>query len=229
MLLTSRSTMLGLLFLSVLTAWKTSTERWCWSISHTMLMAQNVPLRPPPFLQEWRETHRNSEKVQRPELTVMQWWCLASRWRCFIFNGRSSCCTQTYRQWTTVRPSPPSYSSCHLSTCRMSFRKERLDMGVSLYMGQPRNWNCCTIRYPSWGWRGRGWEGRVEDTHWLFLVNTHTHTHTWFGVNRCCAEMRWDCKESGWSQASLRLDMKEMKEKIWLADRWAQSLLETDS
>ena len=22
----------------------------------------------------------------------------------------------SYRQWTTVRPSPPSYSSCHLST-----------------------------------------------------------------------------------------------------------------
>ena len=34
----------------------------------------------------------------------------------------------------------------------MSFRKERLDTGVSLYIGQPRNWNCCTIRYPSWGW-----------------------------------------------------------------------------
>lgn len=53
---------------------------------------------------------------------------------------------KTYKQWTTVRPSPPSYSSCHLSTCRISLRKERLDMGVSLYIGQPRNWNCCTIR-----------------------------------------------------------------------------------
>ena len=57
----------------------------------------------------------------------------------------------TYKQCTTVRPSPPLYSSCHLSTWRMSFKKERLDTGVSLYMGQPRNWNCCTIRYPSWG------------------------------------------------------------------------------
>lgn len=43
--------MLGLLFLSVFTAWKTSTVLWCRSISQTMLMAQKVPLRPPPFLQ----------------------------------------------------------------------------------------------------------------------------------------------------------------------------------
>lgn len=65
----------------------------------------------------------------------------------------------TYRQWTTVRPSPPSYSSCHLSTCRISLRKERLDMGVSRYMGQPRNWNCCTMRYPSCGWETQGGQG----------------------------------------------------------------------
>ena len=52
---TSRSTMLGLLFLRVFTAWKTSTVRWCRSISQTMLMAQKVPLRPPPFLQEERQ------------------------------------------------------------------------------------------------------------------------------------------------------------------------------
>lgn len=44
--------MLGLLFLSVFTAWKTSTVLWCRSISQTMLMAQKVPLRPPPFLSE---------------------------------------------------------------------------------------------------------------------------------------------------------------------------------
>ena len=44
--------MLGLLFRSVFTAWKTSTVRWCRSISHTMLRAQKVPLRPPPFLPE---------------------------------------------------------------------------------------------------------------------------------------------------------------------------------
>lgn len=51
---TRRSTMLGLLFLSVFTAWKTSTVLWCRSISQTMLMAQKVPLRPPPFLSEER-------------------------------------------------------------------------------------------------------------------------------------------------------------------------------
>ena len=39
---TRRSTMFGLLFLNVLTAWKTSTVLWCRSISQTMLMAQNV-------------------------------------------------------------------------------------------------------------------------------------------------------------------------------------------
>lgn len=50
--------MLGLLFLSVFTAWKTSTVLWCRSISHTMLMAQNVPLRPPPFLSEEKSDGR---------------------------------------------------------------------------------------------------------------------------------------------------------------------------
>lgn len=74
----------------------------------------------------------------------------------------------TYKQCTTVRPSPPLYSSCHLSTWRMSFKKERLDTGVSLYMGQPRNWNCCTTRYPSWGWRESGSNQGVERKQALF-------------------------------------------------------------
>lgn len=42
--------MLGLLFLKVLTAWKTSTTLCLLAISHTMLLAHNTPLRPPPFL-----------------------------------------------------------------------------------------------------------------------------------------------------------------------------------
>lgn len=153
---TSRSTMLGLLFLSVLTAWKTSTERWCWSISHTMLMAQNVPLRPPPFLKVFRGVDEGLENENSfRSVMKLQYSHTASRWRCFISKNELHSVLRaaiTYRQWTTVRPSPPSYSSCHLSTCRISLRKERLDMGVSLYMGQPRNWNCCTMRYPSWGW-----------------------------------------------------------------------------
>lgn len=33
-----------------------STERWCRSISLTILMAQNVPLRPPPFLTGAKKT-----------------------------------------------------------------------------------------------------------------------------------------------------------------------------
>lgn len=61
---TSRSTMLGLLFLSVFTAWKTSTVLWCRSISQTMLMAQKVPLRPPPFL--WEEEERPVVGLGRP-------------------------------------------------------------------------------------------------------------------------------------------------------------------
>ena len=145
---TSRSTMLGLLFLSVLTAWKTSTERWCWSISHTMLMAQNVPLRPPPFLKMF---HRGLKDEIRGSARCCN--CSTAFWPVggdvfFLTNELCSAIDAaiTYRQWTTVRPSPPSYSSCHLSTWRISLRKERLDMGVSLYMGQPRNWNCCTMR-----------------------------------------------------------------------------------
>lgn len=150
--LTSRSTMLGLLFLSVLTAWKTSTECWCWSISHTMLMAQNVPLRPPPFLPQ--PGHRRvCFKLSRVVFLFMfcskSFQSVGGDVSFFSFKLQDWArwfLLRTYRQWTTVRPSPPSYSSCHLSTCRMSLRKERLDMGVSLYMGQPRNWNCCTIR-----------------------------------------------------------------------------------
>lgn len=76
----------------------------------------------------------------------------------------------TYKQCTTVRPSPPLYSSCHLSTWRMSFRKERLDTGVSLYIGQPRNWNCCTIRYPSWGYRESGNNQGEERKRALFTL-----------------------------------------------------------
>lgn len=110
--------MLGLLFLSVLTAWKTSTERWCWSISHTMLMAQNVPLRPPPFLQLqhrsraleneiWSKVSCNKFKFRSEKKSsccsvdffffLLQWSFSVSRWRCFIFNGSigwTSFCTQ---------------------------------------------------------------------------------------------------------------------------------------
>lgn len=50
----------------------------------------------------------------------------------------------------------------------MSFKKERLDTGVSLYIGQPRNWNCCTIRYPSWGYKEPGDNQGVEGKQALF-------------------------------------------------------------
>lgn len=66
--LTKRSTMLGLLFLSVLTAWNTSTERWCRSISHTILIAQKVPLRPPPFLK--RERARECKRAKERENVI---------------------------------------------------------------------------------------------------------------------------------------------------------------
>lgn len=71
---TRRSTMLGLLFLSVFTAWKTSTVLWCRSISQTMLMAQNVPLRPPPFLSE--------EKSDGWTTFALRWHCSHNLWRC---------------------------------------------------------------------------------------------------------------------------------------------------
>lgn len=55
--------MLGLLFLRVFTAWKTSTTLCLLAISHTMLLAQNTPLRPPPFLSHTR-TAQNSQWVE---------------------------------------------------------------------------------------------------------------------------------------------------------------------
>lgn len=42
--------MLDLLFRKVFTMWNTSIMFCCWIISHTLQMAQKVPLRPPPFL-----------------------------------------------------------------------------------------------------------------------------------------------------------------------------------
>ena len=93
----------------------------------------------------------------RPDLLISSPFIVNKRRRAEALGlGVSPVDVRTHRQCTTVRPSPPLYSSCHLSTWRMSFRKERLDTGVSLYIGQPRNWNCCTIRYPSWGCRGAG-------------------------------------------------------------------------
>lgn len=73
---TSRSTMLGLLFRSVFTAWNTSTVRWCRSISHTMLMAQKVPLRPPPFLRGQKpDSWTRSVLTSRPLSPENRWWC----------------------------------------------------------------------------------------------------------------------------------------------------------
>lgn len=53
--LTRVSTMLDLLFRSVFTMWNTSMMFCCWIISHTLQMAQKVPLRPPPFLNTERQ------------------------------------------------------------------------------------------------------------------------------------------------------------------------------
>lgn len=51
--LTTVSTILVLLFLRVLTVWKTSMKFCCFIISLMLQMAQKVPERPPPVL--WRE------------------------------------------------------------------------------------------------------------------------------------------------------------------------------
>ncbi len=75
--LTSRSTMLGLLFLSVLTAWKTSTECWWHNISHTILMAQNVPLRPPPLL---KHTHTRSSSSHHNKTPHTRYCARRSYW-----------------------------------------------------------------------------------------------------------------------------------------------------
>lgn len=63
--LTSDSTMLDLLFRSVFTMWNTSMIFCCWIISHTLQMAQKVPLRPPPFL--GAEGKRQEVKVGKAE------------------------------------------------------------------------------------------------------------------------------------------------------------------
>ena len=42
------------------------------------------------------------------------------------------CLCPTYRQWTTVLPSPPSYCSCHFANLLTNWRMERLERGVSL-------------------------------------------------------------------------------------------------
>lgn len=49
-MLTIVSTMFGFAFLKVLAAKNTSATLWCRIISRIMVQAQNVPLRPPPFL-----------------------------------------------------------------------------------------------------------------------------------------------------------------------------------
>lgn len=64
--------MFGLLFLNVLTAWKTSTQRCCRNISHTILTLQKTPLRPPPFLKRrsqdtGEESRRREEERKRKE------------------------------------------------------------------------------------------------------------------------------------------------------------------
>ncbi|KAL0613772.1 putative uncharacterized protein CCDC28A-AS1 [Plecturocebus cupreus] len=47
---------------------------------------------------------------------------------------------------TTVRPSPPLYSSCHLSTWRMSFKKDRLDTGQQRQI--PPGWGrVCVLHF----------------------------------------------------------------------------------
>lgn len=63
--LTGVSTMLGLLFLKVFTAWKTSTTLCLLDISHTMLLAQKTPLRPPPFLHRQRQECDGVHRIQR--------------------------------------------------------------------------------------------------------------------------------------------------------------------
>lgn len=91
----------------------------------------------------------------------------------------------TYRQWTTVRPSLPSYCSCHFSSLLTTFSRERLEGGVSLYAGQPMYCRCCTMRYPSCGWntepaqgaergRGRG-TGRAGSTGDTASCPLHLH------------------------------------------------------
>lgn len=80
--LTGVSTMLGLLFLKVLTAWKTSTTLCLLAISHTMLLAQKTPLRPPPFLSHKRHdtTHRVPVKNVKAKCASFYWSTSLHSW-----------------------------------------------------------------------------------------------------------------------------------------------------
>lgn len=66
--LTIVSTILVLLFLSVLTVWKTSTMFCCWIISLMLQMAQNVPERPPPVLRRRKQEERRREDTRYSSL-----------------------------------------------------------------------------------------------------------------------------------------------------------------
>ncbi|TNN86137.1 hypothetical protein EYF80_003554 [Liparis tanakae] len=77
--LTIVSTMLGLELRSVLAAKNTSTMLWCRIISRIMVLAQKVPLRPPPFLRPGEkkkesmkdaDTNTEEEKHERPHKDV---------------------------------------------------------------------------------------------------------------------------------------------------------------
>lgn len=85
--------MLGLLFLSVFTAWKTSTTLCLLDISHTMLLAQKTPLRPPPFLHK----HRQELRILPP----------LGNDRCLKGEGGRRRELTDSAQWSSPRPPPP--------------------------------------------------------------------------------------------------------------------------
>lgn len=144
--------MLGLLFLKVFTAWKTSTTLCLLAISHTILLAQNTPLRPPPFLQTNITEYTMIRRKKHNLIFNLGFFQLLCRADDFDLNGKrreSNCALWfvcTHRQCTMVLPSPSSPSRCHWSTWRTSLRKERLDAGTSLCPDHPRYWNWRTIR-----------------------------------------------------------------------------------
>lgn len=138
-----------------------------WTSLYTIELTCTHPLFTGDYQGTERETHKstlkNAQSLVSSKLLNEQLYYLFSSWwaplhlfthllkpitnaMIMAFPHFLSSVPSTYKQCTTVRPSPPLYSSCHFSTWRMSFKKERLETGVSLYMGHPRNWNCCTIR-----------------------------------------------------------------------------------
>ncbi len=143
------------------------------------------------------------------------------------------CHNTTYRQWTTVRPSP--HSLCHLCTLASRLRKAFLESGTSRYADQRRNWNWHTTRWPScsFTWMRRG-KGKVTISnaspavHLGLFMNVYSSVGL-FSILRsqqsqvssvlsCDEWVCWERVSLGWGRNTVRL--AQMHACFGLKHRW---------